>query len=784
MWPFKKKKKILQEIIIEDAAAGEALAVENGDLLAETCDPSAVNPGEDMGLDSIMKEFSCEEASERTPAEVETAVYEEVVPDTDGQDLPETEEQPVVTGDTIRMEPVVAEAPDVAEPVVTGDTVRIDPVVTGDTVRIAPVVSGDTVRIDPVVTGDTVRIDPVMTGDTIRMEPIGGENAPAETPAVTEDTVRFGPVEEQPAEMPKKAEPFSEGWEPEYEQPMGEYIPPQPIVFQPKSRLRELKRKLVNGPERRYYELIEQGCFRLQLAMLVSLLVALLSIGTTVVYELGMMTGRLKLVTFLQLFCMLIAALMGTYQLMDGVADMFRKRFSLNSLLVFSFLACIADGVFCLQAQRIPCCAAFSIQMTMSLWATYHRRSTETGQMDTMRKATRLESLVEVKDYYEGCAGYLRGEGQVEHFMDHYNARSKADKVTSVYALIAVGISLVTGVLAGVLRGSVELGVQALAVSLLAAVPGTFFISSTRPMALLEKRLHRLGAVLCGWEKIEGLSKQAVFPLHHLDIFPAGSCMLNGVKFYGNRDPDQIVAYSTAVVKADGGGLTPLFEQLLTSRNGRHYKVENLHMYGEGGIGGEVCGEPVLVGSLSFLKDMGVEIPAGTMVNQAVYVAVDGDLCGVFAVSATRTKAAAAGLSTLCGYRNLRPVLVTGDFMLTEEFLKDKFGVNTRRVAFPDFRVRTELAQKQVEEDMPVLALATRDGLSAYAYAVTGARSLRTASRIGMIIHLLGGGLGMAIILLLALLNAGSLMTPVNMLLYQLVWMIPGLLVTEWTRSL
>jgi len=35
----------------------------------------------------------------------------------------------------------------------------------------------------------------------------------------------------------------------------------------------------------------------------------------------------------------------------------------------------------------------------------------------------------------------------------------------------------------------------------------------------------------------------------------------------------------------------------------------------------------------------------------------------------------------------------------------------------------------------------------------------------------------------LAVLSARGLMTPVNMLLYQLVWMIPGLLVTEWTRA-
>jgi len=35
----------------------------------------------------------------------------------------------------------------------------------------------------------------------------------------------------------------------------------------------------------------------------------------------------------------------------------------------------------------------------------------------------------------------------------------------------------------------------------------------------------------------------------------------------------------------------------------------------------------------------------------------------------------------------------------------------------------------------------------------------------------------------LAYLGEGSLLTPANLLLYEMVWLIPGLLITEWTRS-
>jgi hypothetical protein len=41
----------------------------------------------------------------------------------------------------------------------------------------------------------------------------------------------------------------------------------------------------------------------------------------------------------------------------------------------------------------------------------------------------------------------------------------------------------------------------------------------------------------------------------------------------------------------------------------------------------------------------------------------------------------------------------------------------------------------------------------------------------------------MVILLALSYLGTAELLTPVHVLLYQLVWMIPGLLITELTRT-
>lgn len=557
----------------------------------------------------------------------------------------------------------------------------------------------------------------------------------------------------------------------------------EPIPFSPRARLRELKTKLIAGPEKRYYELEELGVGKLQIAILLNLALVALCAGGAVLYAMGAVPGnRMRFLAFSQVLAMLVSALLGSNALLDGLGDIFHGKFTLNTLMALTFFACCADAVYCLMELRIPCCAAFCLEMTMALWARYHRRSTEMAQMDTLRKAVNLGSIVKSPDYYNKRPGILRGQGDVEDFMDTYNKSSGPEKLQCVYAFISLIASLGISTLAGLLHGP-SMAVQILSTSLLVAVPASFFISLTRPAALLERRLHMVGSVICGWQGVKKLCGKAVIPLRDEDLFPEGSAKLNGVKFYGERTPDEIVSFTTSLIVEAGGGLVNVFRTLLASRGGREYPVEEFRNYGDGGIGGIIQGEPVLLGTLDFMQDMGVHIPDGTMVNQAVYAAIDGELSAVVAISYAKMRSSAAGLVSLTVSRRLTPVMLTRDFMLTESFLRSKFSVRTRKMVFPDQQTRDALAAIQADPEADVLALTTRQDLASYIYAITGSSALRTASRLGIAIHLLGGIVGIAIMLVIAYLGSTQLLTPINILLYQLVWMVPGLLITEWTRS-
>ena len=732
-----------------------------------------------LDLEEIIKEFSDHSEQEAEEPAAEEAA-EEAVEET-------AEEVEEIAGEEENLEQTRRIDPEEIQKAQKNadwaqETRRIDPEEIQKARRGDADWAQQTRRIDP---ADLRKKAEEASGATITFEAVRSQLSEMMDESEAEDVAKIW----NPGEAPK-TEDFTERWEPEYEQPMGKYVPPQPIQFQPRSRLQELKKKLVAGPEKRFYQLSEVGVSKLQAVIFLSVLVVLIAAASTVMYAAGVIPEhRVKVMVFCQFITLLIAALLGSYQLIEGVADLCKKRFTPNTLLVVTFVVCVIDGIFCLDQVRVPCSAAFSLAVCMSLWSTYQRRSAEMSRMDTMRKAVRLDGIAACPDYMDGKKGLLKKEGQVEDFMDTYAEPGKPEKMLNAYALVAMLVAFAIGITAAVLKyfeagasEAVTALLQVSAVCLLAAMPATVFISQSRPAWILERRFRRLGTVLCGWQGVEGLRGEAVYPLTGMDLYPPETLRMNGMKFFDEREPEQVIAYATAVICASECGFAHLFAGLLDSHNGMHYAAQDITFYESGGMSGTVEGEAVAIGSWSFMKEMEIEVPDSARISYGMYVAIGGQISGVFAVNYGKNPSSAAGVNTLTAYKKLECALVSDDFVVTEGFIKGKFGIKNKRFILPDHAQRAQLRQKELPEDAPTLLMTTSLGLAPLAYGVTGARVLRNSSWAGAILHIVGGALGLAMMLVLVILGALYLISPLNMFLYQLIWMIPALLITEWTR--
>ena len=158
----------------------------------------------------------------------------------------------------------------------------------------------------------------------------------------------------------------------------------------------------------------------------------------------------------------------------------------------------------------------------------------------------------------------------------------------------------------------------------------------------LARRLASFGAALCGWHGARVLGGAHVI-LRDEDVFPANNITSSGMELYGTLPAGQVLSYALAALEAAQDPLAALFDRLLQAQFGRRCRADAYRCYDGGGIGAQIGQDVVLVGSLPFMRSMGVHMSDGARVRQAVYVSVNGELAGIFAVKYKPSASTRAG---------------------------------------------------------------------------------------------------------------------------------------------
>lgn len=482
-----------------------------------------------------------------------------------------------------------------------------------------------------------------------------------------------------------------------------------------------------------------------------------------------------------EILLMLLCACAAYDVLSDGLRQLLKPGFGFNTLVTVEILVSLADSFYAFQSLRYTYCPLVSLLLACALWGL---RLRSTGTRDAMAPARHCSgetALVREPGLYQKTAGVLKGKGSMPEFLQANDRAAGPQLLLEFYGAAVLLISaLIAGFTCG---GDIPTFLQYWTAIALAGTPLLGSVAWYRPWAILNRRLQEQGASLYGWTGARRLCGKLAVPVSDQDLFPRDNIKLNGVKYYGGQAPDRVVAYGAAVIEAAGSGLAPLFQEQMEIRAARRYALTKFRRYESGGAGAEIGADSVLVGSLQFMQSMGVEMPAGTRVSQAVYVAINGSLAGVFAIHYGVTRSAAQSLGSLAASRGVLPVVTAGDFIISEPFLRSKFRVNTAKVKLPSLTVRSELAKRESSSGAKPCVLLQEYRFPAVALAVSGARALCTAVRWGTLVALAGGIMGMIIMGILASLSAPGIMSLANLGLFLLLWSVPGLLLSGWPRN-
>ncbi len=449
----------------------------------------------------------------------------------------------------------------------------------------------------------------------------------------------------------------------------------------------------------------------------------------------------------------------------QGIADLFRLRISLYTLYLLAMLLCIIDTL-----THHSCYCAVAGLLAYCLFRSLVRQ--RLGMFLTLRTVCSFETpmgIYNIPDLLPNSVGLRRDAAKTDDFIAQLLQPDNAQQLFRIYATIALPLTLVIAILMAVTKHQTDF-VRSWMLLLLSAIPCAAMSSYAHPFAWLAKRLSGIGGALCGWHSAIAFGGKHTIILRDGDLFPAAQISSNGMKLYSTCSAAEVISYALAALEAAENPLVPLFDSLLNSQYGRHTHAAAYRFYDNGGIGAEVADHVVLTGTLHFMQSMGVHMPEGTRVRQAVYVSIDGELAGVFAIKYKPSPSTRAGLRAILSNDNFSVILATRDFLITPELLAARYEIPTVGLTCPVYSERIRLSEAESGEVSTQGAMIAKDTFGAFAFTVSAGQRLRSASTSVAVVNLLVGILGILISSLLLVWNAGEIATPLHLAAFQILW--------------
>lgn len=475
------------------------------------------------------------------------------------------------------------------------------------------------------------------------------------------------------------------------------------------------------------------------------------------------------------LACLILTALLTWQVFAEAVRMLMKKRCTSEVLISASAMISALDcGAVFLLKNRTPVVPYAAVSCAALAFASWGLTRKSRAMYDTFHAAA-----VDDEPPYlvtETELGACKQKGTVPGF---YTAANR-DDVTVLWqtALLPV-VFVATFVFAGLSSlGQGRGGDFLLNWSAILAAGATFVLplSWSLPYSALARHLQKAGCAVAGWTGAEKISGRRTMIVTDGDLFPPGTMQLNGIKVFGEELP-KAASYAASVARAAGSGLERLFDGLVRSEGGHYRPVDDFSFYEEGGYSAAIRGESILMGTASFMRKMDVRLPSGINLKTGIFLAVDRELAAVFAVKYNASENVDYALRVM-KRSNVTPILAARDPNVNPSLLKRKFYKNIK-VEYPSLSSRVALSEVEKGSGMP-RALLFREGLLPYAETVVGCRRVCRAVRRCLGLGLFSSVCGTLLAFYMMFLSAYTLLTPLTLLAFLLLWVLPVLLFTDW----
>lgn len=506
---------------------------------------------------------------------------------------------------------------------------------------------------------------------------------------------------------------------------------------------------------------------RTRIAFVLCVLMAYISYGLPVpgaLADVGVKSAVCLIMMISVMFC-------GLDIITTGIMSIVRFKLHASALIVVSCLLCMIDAFLSaasVSEKVVPFCVIPALTIAFTLLGSVMNARSNKIILNTAAASKHPYVVTAESELSGGDITLVKGRKPIDGIVRRTEEDGPDESVFGVLTPYFVVAALVLSIIAAVISKSFSSFAHILSGIFVCAAPIAMLLTFPLPFFISIKSLIRSGSTIAGWSGLYDIGKAKHLIVTDGDLFPKGCVKISRTRVFAGMEPERIISFAGSIISASGSAMVHPFTELMRKAGGGLMPVEAFSVHESGGLTAMIDGEDVYCGNAAFMRLMGVILPEKYVLNNGVYIAVAGVICGVFEMEYIASDAVKSALEELVG-SDRHAIFAVRDFNITPSMLSVKFDMPTDGFDFPPYSERYAISGAEPSEASKPAALISREGLSALVSLADHGKMLFSRIRLSVMLSVISAVIGMLVMFILSLSALPSVVTALS---YLLAWLL------------
>lgn len=506
---------------------------------------------------------------------------------------------------------------------------------------------------------------------------------------------------------------------------------------------------------------------RTRIAFVLCVLMAYISYGLPVpgaLADAGVKSAVCLIMMISVMFC-------GLDIITTGIMSIIRFKLHASALIAISCLLCMIDAFLSaasVSEKVVPFCVIPALTIAFTLLGSVMNARSNKIILNTAAASKHPYVVTAESELSGGDITLVKGRKPIDGIVRRTEEDGPDESVFGVLTPYFVVAALVLSIIAAVISKDFSSFAHILSGIFVCAAPIAMLITFPMPFFISIKSLIRSGSTIAGWSGLYDIGKAKHLIVTDGDLFPKGCVKISRTRVFAGMEPERIISFAGSIISASGSAMVHPFAELMRKAGGGLMPVEAFSVHESGGLTAMIDGEDVYCGNAAFMRLMGVVLPEKYVLNNGVYIAVAGVICGVFEMEYTASDAVKSALEELVG-SDRHAIFAVRDFNITPSMLSVKFDMPTDGFDFPPYSERYAISGAEPSEASKPAALISREGLSALVSLADHGKMLFSRIRLSVMLSVVSAVVGMLVMFILSLSALPSVVTALS---YLLAWLL------------